>query len=209
MPYRPARLMLLRGYLNILIWRLPLPARVLARLSATVYRNPSFPAGLVREVAQQLEAAGVEYWISGGWGIDALLGEQSRTHDDLDLVVVGAARAESALSGLGFSLWYRSRSDALLGTRTVFRDHPVAGHAIDLHPIDYAQDQLSFSAGMIDGKSVPCLHVDAQIALHSGYRNANYLKRRRDRADAALLQRIAEHGDRDGRGTPAEDGRAQ
>ncbi|HLI32016.1 MAG TPA: hypothetical protein VKU89_04655 [Solirubrobacteraceae bacterium] len=205
MSYRPGRLMLLRGYLNILIWRLPLPARVLARLSATAYRNPSFPASLVREVAQQLEAAGVEYWISGGWGLDALLGEQSRTHDDLDLVVVGAARAEAALSDLGFSLWYRSRSDAPMGARIVLRDHPVAGHAIDLHPIDSAQDQLSFSAGMIEGKSVPCLHVDAQIALHSGYRNANYRKRRRDRADAALLQRIAVSGERDGGGAGADE----
>jgi lincosamide nucleotidyltransferase A/C/D/E len=33
------------------------------------------------------EAAKVKAWLDGGWGVDALLGRQRRTHDDLDLVV--------------------------------------------------------------------------------------------------------------------------
>jgi lincosamide nucleotidyltransferase A/C/D/E len=32
-----------------------------------------------------LENLGVEIWIDGGWGVDALLGEQSRPHQDLDI----------------------------------------------------------------------------------------------------------------------------
>jgi lincosamide nucleotidyltransferase A/C/D/E len=41
----------------------------------------------VLAVLGELEAAGVDAWIDGGWGIDALLGRQTRQHDDLDLVV--------------------------------------------------------------------------------------------------------------------------
>ena len=30
---------------------------------------------------------GVKVWIDGGWGVDALLGECTRRHDDLDIIV--------------------------------------------------------------------------------------------------------------------------
>ena len=106
MAYRPTPLRLLRGHANVLVWKLPLPARVLARISTAVYRNPPFPAALVTRIAVQLEAAGIDYWLSGGWGLDALLGRQSRTHDDLDLVVAAGAgeRAVAALAGIGLSI---------------------------------------------------------------------------------------------------------
>jgi Aminoglycoside-2''-adenylyltransferase len=41
----------------------------------------------VIEVLDRLDAAGVECWIDGGWGVDVLLGRQTRTHRDLDLGV--------------------------------------------------------------------------------------------------------------------------
>ena len=34
-----------------------------------------------------LEKLGVEIWIDGGWGVDALLGEQTRPHKDLDIAI--------------------------------------------------------------------------------------------------------------------------
>jgi len=34
-----------------------------------------------------LRILGVEIWIDGGWGVDALLGEQSRSHQDLDIAI--------------------------------------------------------------------------------------------------------------------------
>jgi lincosamide nucleotidyltransferase A/C/D/E len=41
----------------------------------------------VIEVLAALDAGGINYWVDGGWGIDALVGEQTRTHRDLDLGV--------------------------------------------------------------------------------------------------------------------------
>ena len=38
-------------------------------------------------VLGQLDRAGVVIWLDGGWGVDALLGRQSRPHQDLDLVI--------------------------------------------------------------------------------------------------------------------------
>ena len=30
---------------------------------------------------------GIEVWIDGGWGVDALLGECTRPHQDLDIII--------------------------------------------------------------------------------------------------------------------------
>src|SRR5690348_6493238 len=35
----------------------------------------------------ELESLGITIWIEGGWGVDALLGEQTRPHKDLDIAV--------------------------------------------------------------------------------------------------------------------------
>jgi lincosamide nucleotidyltransferase A/C/D/E len=43
---------------------------------------------------KMLSTAGVDVWIDGGWGVDALLGRQTREHGDLDL---GVARPDLAL----------------------------------------------------------------------------------------------------------------
>ena len=33
------------------------------------------------------ESQGIEVFLDGGWGVDALLGEQTREHQDIDLFV--------------------------------------------------------------------------------------------------------------------------
>ena len=34
-----------------------------------------------------LRAARVDVWLEGGWGVDALVGGQTRDHKDLDVIV--------------------------------------------------------------------------------------------------------------------------
>jgi hypothetical protein len=36
----------------------------------------------VMEILEWLEEAHVDLWLDGGWGHDAVLGEQTRRHDD-------------------------------------------------------------------------------------------------------------------------------
>jgi lincosamide nucleotidyltransferase A/C/D/E len=39
-------------------------------------------------LCRSFEGASLPCWVDGGWGVDALLGEQTRPHSDLDLAVL-------------------------------------------------------------------------------------------------------------------------
>jgi lincosamide nucleotidyltransferase A/C/D/E len=43
----------------------------------------------VIEVLDCLKQAGIHVCVDGGWGVDALVGEQTRDHSDLDLALDG------------------------------------------------------------------------------------------------------------------------
>jgi lincosamide nucleotidyltransferase A/C/D/E len=43
------------------------------------------PAADARELLTALQVAGVAFCLGGGWGVDALLGQQNRPHSDIDL----------------------------------------------------------------------------------------------------------------------------
>lgn len=71
-------------------------------------------------ITESLETAEVPCWLDGGWGVDALLGEQTRPHDDLDLVIElrSSDKAIERLSSMGFTLVDDERP-----TRFVCRTH--------------------------------------------------------------------------------------
>ena len=39
------------------------------------------------EIITYAEESGINIWIDGGWGVDALLEEETRVHNDIDLFV--------------------------------------------------------------------------------------------------------------------------
>ena len=43
-------------------------------------------AARLLDLLSHLENRGIPVWLDGGWAIDALLSEQTRQHDDFDLV---------------------------------------------------------------------------------------------------------------------------
>ena len=57
------------------------------------------------EIISALENAGIKVFIDGGWGVDALLGYQSRTHNDIDIFI------EQQMSWL-ITCWKRKPSQA-------------------------------------------------------------------------------------------------
>jgi lincosamide nucleotidyltransferase A/C/D/E len=136
------------------------------------------PADAVLRLLEDLERLGAHAWIDGGWGVDALLGEQTREHDDVDLVVhrhdVPGIRA--LLAAQGFEV-ERDQLPAALALR-----HPD-GRAVDLHPVDPTADgggdqQVGDDAsyhyaapvsGTIDGRLVRCCSVETQLETHLGY----------------------------------------
>jgi lincosamide nucleotidyltransferase A/C/D/E len=142
-------------------------------------------APYVLAILAALEAAGVSALVSGGWGVDALIGEQTRVHRDLDLMLDFANEqyAVDVLLSLGFREHYRVNSDVPTFTRRVLND-PLA-RVVDLHPVDLASMPKSFAEGRIGSKIVPCLAMSYQLRAHEGYR-----QRRHDRHDIAALRRL-------------------
>ena len=65
-------------------------------------------------IYQRLLAAGIQVWLTGGWGIDALLGEQTRPHKDIDVIMLldDVVRMRELLGRDGYSLkelWSENR----------------------------------------------------------------------------------------------------
>lgn len=152
-------------------------------------------AGTLLRVLDALRAAAVPVWLAGGWGIDALLGEQTRAHRDADLLhdIAAEPRALDALAGLGFRAGLDARPVRfVLATDT--------GLELDLHPLHVAGDGSAWQAaddaggrfaypadcfvtGTVDGRTVPCVSVAQQIYFHQGYAPSE-----RDLADMAALR---------------------
>jgi lincosamide nucleotidyltransferase A/C/D/E len=61
-------------------------------------------AQAVLELLDVIIEAGADPWVDGGWGIDALLEEQTRAHRDLDIVIACevVAHVRAILEHAGF-----------------------------------------------------------------------------------------------------------
>jgi len=150
----------------------------------------------VIEVAGRLEEAGLNFWLDGGWGVDALLGEQTREHGDLDMVVelIRIDDVLALLETLGFAISLDARP-----TRLVVADE--RDRRIDLHPITLDAEGNGTQAGAgpnggnaiysaaglagngrIAGRRVSCLTPELQLLHHRGYKPAA-----NDRHDVRVL----------------------
>ncbi|TMK81175.1 MAG: hypothetical protein E6G47_04320 [Actinobacteria bacterium] len=47
-------------------------------------------SGDVTDILERLEHAGIDVWLNGGWGVDALLECQTREHQDLDITIASS-----------------------------------------------------------------------------------------------------------------------
>ena len=135
----------------------------------------------VLEVINQLENVDVSVWLDGGWGVDALVGTQTREHSDVDLVISldQFALAQQALHSIGSEI-----TEDELPTRFVMRD--AHGRSIDFHTVTFDHDgdgvqQLQDGrlfyypchgfqgTGQIENQIVRCLTADVQVLCHLGY----------------------------------------
>lgn len=132
----------------------------------------------VLDVLSALDDKRVHYWLDGGWGVDCLLGEQSREHSDLDLVLprMELNRVRALLASRGYSPirdW--------LPMTLAFRDGQ--GREVDLHPVDMTADGGGTQVllddktwhyaqpveGSIEGRTIRCATAEDQLLMHQGY----------------------------------------
>ncbi|MFE6488218.1 nucleotidyltransferase domain-containing protein, partial [Streptomyces sp. NPDC057757] len=114
-----------------------------------------------------LESADASYWVAGGWGVDVLVGRQTRPHRDVDLAL--DARSETATVGALEAFGYRVETDqrptrvelAAPGRRWVDL-HPVVfdaegvGRQADLDGGCFLYPDGAFTVGTLQGRTVPC-----------------------------------------------------
>jgi lincosamide nucleotidyltransferase A/C/D/E len=140
--------------------------------------SPEMTATDVVGIVQLLDQNAIDVCVDGGWGVDALLGEQTRAHADLDIAIqhkyVGKIRA--LLEARGFK--DVPRNDTRDCNFVMGDDH---GHLIDIHTytfdsagklvfgVAYPFDSLN-GTGSVNGHPVKCITPEWMVKFHTGYR---------------------------------------
>jgi lincosamide nucleotidyltransferase A/C/D/E len=130
-----------------------------------------------------LQKNGITVWIDGGWGVDALLGYQTRSHKDLDIVIEekDVSRMWEHLQNNGYQeikLENARPHNFVLGDKK--------GHEIDVHVIAldlkgngiyghvgngevYPAASLT-GIGRIADTDIQCISPEWMVKFHSGYK---------------------------------------
>lgn len=133
-------------------------------------------AEAVLSLVRLLENNDIEVYVDGGWGVDALLGKQTREHDDLDIAVPHK---------------YVPLLRELLGARGYKEvPHPDSwecnfvlddeqGHLLDVHSYAFEDGKNTFGvayeprhltgSGKINGYPVKCPPPNVMVEFHTGY----------------------------------------
>lgn len=150
------------------------------------------------EVFDVLHAVDAPCWVAGGWGVDVLVGRQTREHRDADLAL-DAASQEAAFGALT-TLGYQVETDQLParvelaapGQRWVDL-HPVVfdtagvGRQADLQGGHFVYPSGAFTVGSLQDRTIPCLSVSQQLAFRRGYALRDV-----DHHDIALLRGLGQ-----------------
>jgi lincosamide nucleotidyltransferase A/C/D/E len=133
----------------------------------------------VLELLAVLRSSGIGATLDGGWGVDALLGRETRPHGDLDLVVAldDAPRIQEALRPLGFVLhdderpvrFVLRRSGEQLDFHTVRFDAEGGGVQPQPGGGSFRYPPEGFVMGRVGGQPVRCISAPVQILCHLGY----------------------------------------
>ena len=145
-------------------------------------RRPETSASDVVDVCDLMQTNDITMWIDGGWGVDALLGKQTRSHGDLDVVVQkqNVPKIRELLDARGFR---EKGEDYAQPWNYILVDD--RGREIDLHIIELDADGNgrygrhhsgdSYTAhalsgyGTIGDHQVRCIAVEDMVRFHTGY----------------------------------------
>jgi lincosamide nucleotidyltransferase A/C/D/E len=168
------------------------------------------PPESLAELLDVLESERIEVWLDGGWGVDALLGQQTRRHKDVDLIV-----RVSDLTRLATVLGRRNYVVVPGGTPTNMVYRNDLGLEIDIHAVvfdatgngkyrmangqywDYPAAGFA-GKGSVGGRAVHCLTAEVQVLGHAtGYtparKDIDDMQRLRARFGVALPPHLQRH----------------
>lgn len=133
-----------------------------------------------------LSHAGIICWLDGGWAVDAVVGHQTRPHEDLDLVIAApdVPAAIETLRAKGFAVDDDDDDDD--DRPCSFTMVTADRRKVDIHPVTWDQkgggvqaqpNNTSFTypahgfsgVGRVAGRSLRCLTADVQVLCHGGY----------------------------------------
>jgi lincosamide nucleotidyltransferase A/C/D/E len=136
----------------------------------------------VVDFCNEVEELGIKIWIDGGWGVDALLGEQMRPHADLDIFIEekDVLKLRELLEGKGYQ---EVKLEIARPHNFVLGDN--AGHEVDVHVITFDSEgriiygpvengeiyppDLFSGVGVINGRKVKCISAEWVVKWHTGY----------------------------------------
>jgi lincosamide nucleotidyltransferase A/C/D/E len=175
----------------------------------------SLPVHAALALYASITERGIGCWVMGGWGVDALLGADSRPHHDLDVLVslTDLGGLLDLLAVLGFVetlVWKESRWVDVHGSPcpTAFVQVDATGRELDVHVVELHDDGRpvalcdvpwlfdghSLSAvGVIDGTEVRCVSAETQRQMHTGYDLPPEHRRDAERLTEFLLAHRTDH----------------
>jgi lincosamide nucleotidyltransferase A/C/D/E len=131
----------------------------------------------VVQLMQLFDQHHIEVVVDGGWGVDALLGTQTRSHRDLDIALQhkDVPKLRALLEARGYKDVPR---DDTRDCNFVMGDDQ--GHEVDFHSYTFdAQGTLIFGveyplesltgSGVIQGYPVKCITAEWMVRFHTGY----------------------------------------
>src|SRR5574344_1288113 len=117
----------------------------------------------VKQILQFAIDAEIKVFLDGGWGVDALLGYQSRAHNDID-IFVEKNDYQNFIEIMKANGFYEIKMEYTTLNHTVWED--LKNRIIDGHcfPVE------TFSGkGRIEEIEVSCIEPYSQVMFHLGY----------------------------------------
>jgi lincosamide nucleotidyltransferase A/C/D/E len=113
-------------------------------------------------IIRLLEECGVPAWLDGGWAIDALLGRETRGHEDVDLILPfdDLDAAELAMGNAGFA---RNDCRTNLPNRLVLWN--CNGLQIDIRPVTFKPNGSAVHIHAEAGGSLKTIYVYSSAGL--------------------------------------------
>lgn len=123
------------------------------------------------KVIDLFEKIQITYWLDGGWGVDVLVGKQTRNHRDID-INYDANETERLLDTL-IKVGYQVETDWMPVRTELY--HPELGY-LDIHPFIieadgsckqsdleggfYNIDAKYFEQTIFEGRKIPCISIE-------------------------------------------------